>query len=60
MYLKIEILSTSGVLNLLPPAAVLLESDTVSGTIKEAPSYTQIEVKLSTWVQCLNTYISNF
>lgn len=23
-----------------------LESDTVSGTIKEAPSYTQIEVKL--------------
>lgn len=46
MYLKIEILSTSGVLNLLPPAAVLLESDTVSGTIKEAPSYTQIEVKL--------------
>lgn len=46
MYLKIEILTTNGILNLLLVAAVLLESDTMSGTIKETPSYTQIEVKL--------------
>lgn len=46
MYPKIEILTTNGILSLLLPAAMLLESDTMSGTIKEAPSYTQIEVKL--------------
>lgn len=45
MYLKIEILTTNGILSLLLPAAMLLESDTMSGTIRETPSYNQIEVK---------------
>lgn len=46
MYLKIEILTTNDILSLLLPAAMLLDSDTMSGTRKDGPSYTQIEVKL--------------
>lgn len=30
----------------LTTSSPLLESDTMSGTIKEAPSYTQMEIKL--------------